>query len=199
MRFEVFMLIAIVLHLGMQLKQHLEVVQDEKFNLALSRSRRVVRELVDSVKSVLLSEISKGGYVQAIRGCSKVAQDIVEAYRRKFDLYVRRVSERYRNRADIPDDYEMKILKMFEKMNREGNLPFEHYEVIEEDGKRYFRYMKPLVVNPICLNCHGTEDDIRPEVRRILKEKYPDDRATGYKVGDLRGAVSVRIELDKLK
>lgn len=43
-----------------------------------------------------------------------------------------------------------------------------------------------------CLACHG-EKDSRPE---FIKEKYPDDRAYGFKKGDLRGVISVLIPLD---
>jgi hypothetical protein len=32
-------------------------------------------------------------------------------------------------------------------------------------------------------------------VRELLAERYPDDEATGYAVGELRGGISVRLAL----
>ena len=39
----------------------------------------------------------------------------------------------------------------------------------------------------------GRAGEIAPEVRPILKQHYPDDQATGFAPGDLRGAISVRV------
>jgi len=33
-----------------------------------------------------------------------------------------------------------------------------------------------------------------PDVNRMLAERYPDDRATGFNDGDLRGAINVKID-----
>mgnify|MGYP001765506128 CR=1 FL=1 len=46
---------------------------------------------------------------------------------------------------------------------------------------------QPLLINPPCLICHGT--DLSAEVKAALATHYPDDQATGYAVGDLRGIV----------
>lgn len=36
-----------------------------------------------------------------------------------------------------------------------------------------------------------------PEVKNLLNKRYPHDKATGYKEGDLRGAVSIKRQLFK--
>ncbi|MCW8888513.1 MAG: DUF3365 domain-containing protein, partial [Gammaproteobacteria bacterium] len=64
-------------------------------------------------------------------------------------------------------------------------------EVVMEDGKQYFRMMKaiPTAQKP-CLMCHaGT---IKPPVEAKLKSLYPDDKARGYKAGDIRGAFTLK-------
>jgi hypothetical protein len=55
--------------------------------------------------------------------------------------------------------------------------------------------MKPLVTIPLCVNCHGPDENIPSEVKAILKEKYPGDKAIGFLTGDIRGAISVKIIL----
>jgi excinuclease UvrABC helicase subunit UvrB len=40
-----------------------------------------------------------------------------------------------------------------------------------------------------CLACHGKT--LAPQVAARLKELYPDDRATGYAAGEIRGAITL--------
>ena len=42
---------------------------------------------------------------------------------------------------------------------------------------------------PLCLTCHGAA--LSPDVEAALAESYPEDHATGYSAGDLRGAFVV--------
>jgi len=44
----------------------------------------------------------------------------------------------------------------------------------------------------MCLKCHGTEQDIPDGVKALLKAEYPQDQATGYSAGQIRGAISIR-------
>ena len=67
--------------------------------------------------------------------------------------------------------------------------------MVKEGGQENLRYMKPLVVQPVCIACHGPKENIPAEVKAILEQRYPSDRATGFLVGDVRGAISVKITL----
>lgn len=51
-------------------------------------------------------------------------------------------------------------------------------------GARYFRR---ITVEKSCLACHG-ERDRRPE---FIRQNYPEDRAFGFRPGDLRGVYAV--------
>jgi len=54
-------------------------------------------------------------------------------------------------------------------------------------------YMRAIRINmPLCLQCHGMEEDLAPDVVEQLTKLYPDDTATGFSQGDLRGAFVVR-------
>ena len=61
--------------------------------------------------------------------------------------------------------------------------------MVESDGKKQLRYMKAVPTEGACLACHGTQ--LSEDVRAGLKEMYPDDRATGYNIGEVRGAIVV--------
>jgi hypothetical protein len=46
-------------------------------------------------------------------------------------------------------------------------------------------YVEPILVQPLCLTCHG--DPLAPDIAARIDELYPEDRAVGYEIGDLRG------------
>ncbi|HCF96715.1 MAG TPA: hypothetical protein DEW46_16805, partial [Verrucomicrobia bacterium] len=48
-----------------------------------------------------------------------------------------------------------------------------------------------------CVACHGPEEQIQPDVLAAIRAHYPNDRATGFQPGDLRGAISVEVPLDQ--
>lgn len=155
--------------------------------------RDYTKDFTGKLKTILQNEIKNGGPVGAIDVCSASAQKIAREFSETNNIQIKRVSLKYRNSNDKPDKYETAILEKFEKMKNSGQLndATEHSEQLEYDGSRYIRYMKPIIVAPVCLNCHGDETTMAPEAVKLLKEKYPDDHATGYKTGDLRGAVSI--------
>jgi hypothetical protein len=61
--------------------------------------------------------------------------------------------------------------------------------VVKSDGSKEFHFAKPIVMQPMCVACHGSSDQISPEVKAKLSELYPNDKAVNYQPGQLRGAV----------
>ena len=55
--------------------------------------------------------------------------------------------------------------------------------------------MKAIPIGGLCLQCHGTA--IAPELAEKLSELYPEDKATGYREGDMRGAFVVTRRLER--
>ncbi|HXF05334.1 MAG TPA: DUF3365 domain-containing protein [Blastocatellia bacterium] len=180
---------------GIPLQSSAQPGQESRIEAALQQARRIADELAETVRGLLFKELEKGGYASAVRVCSEVAQDIPREFTARTGHYVRRVSLGYRNPKDIPDDYERQKLEEFDRLNREKKLANEYFEVVREGQRDYLRYMRPLIAGPMCITCHGEKANIPPEVKAILAEKYPDDRATGYHTGDVRGAISVKIAL----
>ncbi len=172
-----------------------QTIPDSRSEQALHEARQVSSELAEKVRGLLLQEVEKGGFVNAVRVCSEWAQQITQQFNRQTGHYVRRVSLKYRNPKNIPDDYERRKLEEFDFLNREKRLDNEYVEVVKEGDQEYLRFMRPLVAAPLCLVCHGPKENIPLEIKSMLAEKYPDDRATGFLAGDVRGAISVKIVL----
>lgn len=156
--------------------------------------RTAAMDLMGSLKSKLVQELQAGGPASAVKVCSEVAQEIASKHSDE-SMNVRRVSLKVRNPKDTPDAWERERLEALHDLHAQGSLPKEQFFVVEQGGQRYARYLKPIEIQKPCLSCHGPEDQLGEEVKARLRELYPQDEATGYQLGDLRGAVSVRASL----
>jgi len=89
----------------------------------------------------------------------------------------------------------MAVLEGFEKDKAAGKPVAELVwkNVVEVDGKPTLRMMKAIGTEDVCLTCHGTA--INPEVQAKIQALYPEDKAVGFKAGDIRGAFSVSAAL----
>jgi len=159
-----------------------------------SALRSDAKTFMDSLKSVLIKEIQSNGIVSAVSVCSDTAQILTNNFGISKGIYIKRVSFKNRNPLNVPDEFESKVLKMFEALQAKNQIKpeTEYIELIEADGISKVRYMKPILVQPECLSCHGAEDQISPQVKEIINKIYPDDKAKNYQIGDLRGAVSIQ-------
>lgn len=159
-----------------------------------SALRSDAKTFMDSLKSVLIKEIQTQGIVSAVSVCSDTAQLLTNNYGTSKGIYIKRVSFKNRNPMNVPDEFESKVLNMFEEMHSKNQIKqeTEYFELIEENGISKVRYVKPILVQPECLNCHGREEQISPQVKEVINKIYPDDKAKGYQMGDLRGAVSIQ-------
>jgi hypothetical protein len=145
--------------------------------------------------AAMTQEMTKGGPTEAIRVCAELAPEIAGRLSREQGWRVTRVGTRVRNPLlGMPDAWEQKVLAEFAERAEKGETfpGMVHSEVVTEPGGRYYRFMKAIAVQPQCLLCHGPSDQIPEGIRNVLKNQYPFDAATGYKAGELRGAVSIK-------
>jgi hypothetical protein len=154
-------------------------------------ARSLVETFVREQKATLNEAVEAGPFF-AVEVCSERAPEIAKQLSASSGWDVRRISLKPRNAENaIPDDWARSMLEDFEKRNEQGNDAdtLVHAETV--DGE--FRFLAAQPVESICLLCHGT--DIAPEIQSKLNKLYPDDRATGFKMGDLRGAFYLRKQL----
>ena len=153
-------------------------------------ARSVSMSVPPKLLAVLQNEIARGGPDGAIAACRDRAPELARAASAQSGWAVKRVSLRNRNPKAVPDAWERAALEDFDR--RAAALApaatLERAEVVQKDGKPVQRYIRALPTQPLCTACHGAPDTLSPAVQARLRELYPDDRATGYKVGDIRGA-----------
>jgi hypothetical protein len=161
----------------------------------LERARSVATELGQDLAGLVFAAMEEQGVPAAVQVCSEVAQERTAGHGRD-GVYVRRISDRLRNVRNAPDEAERRELERMHALEAEGVLPPEIIRLVDADGARHLHLLRPIRVQQGCLACHGQPEDISPEVRRILAERYPADRAVGYSEGELRGAFSVRVPVE---
>ncbi|MDF2156651.1 DUF3365 domain-containing protein [Algoriphagus sp. CAU 1675] len=150
-------------------------------------------EAQQQLVSNLQKAIAEKGVAGAIEFCNVQATPILKEVGQKYGIEIRRASNRYRNPADQPDEDEKPILEAYE-YNVENQIESEP-NIQKIQGGETFLYTRAILI-PVgfCLSCHGDpQKDIEPATLEKVNSLYPEDKAQGHKVGDLRGMWSIRI------
>ncbi|WP_040479046.1 Tll0287-like domain-containing protein [Mariniradius saccharolyticus] len=160
---------------------------------AMKWGDEISTEAQQQLLTVLQTTISEKGVPAAIEVCHTQALPILKDVSDKYGVQIKRASFAYRNPLDKPDEAEKAILDAY-TYNVENQIPNEPNIQKLENGD-VLLYTKAIQIpNALCLNCHGKKgEDIKPETQAALNQIYPEDKATGHKVGDLRGMWSIRI------
>jgi len=156
-----------------------------------AQARGIVAKFADKLKGELMGAMKGDGPVKAIEVCSVAAPAI--AKEASADGWtVKRTALKLRNAKAAPDAWEKQTLETFEAEKAKGAdvTKLERAEIVDAGGVRTFRYMKaiPTAAEP-CLACHG--GSIAEPVKAKIAELYPQDQATGFKAGDIRGAFTL--------
>lgn len=161
----------------------------------VAAAKTAIQELASALQAELKSAIQDGGPVSAIEVCNTRAMPITQRVSDEQGLNVKRVSLKNRNPANAPNAWETAVLEDFERQKAEGkdvgSLVWS--DTVAVDGGQEFRFMKAIPTGDVCLLCHGAQ--LAPGVSQALAELYPADRATGFAMGDIRGAFVVTREL----
>jgi hypothetical protein len=182
-------LIAVALFLGLAANACAE--EPAASNDALAADARDISvKFAEKLKSELVGAMKVDGPLKAIEVCN-VAAPAIAADASANGWSVGRTSLKTRNPKNAPDVWEKRVLDEFDAAKGKGAdaTKLERFEVVEKNGVRTFRYMKAIPAAEPCLTCHG--GSIKEPVKAKLAELYPDDRATDYKEGDIRGAFTL--------
>ena len=154
-------------------------------------SRAAAKQLFETLRDEMQTAVQTGGPVAAIEVCHDKAQVLTKKIADETGWRVARTSHKIRNPKNAPDAWEAQVLEDFQKRKANGEPleTMEFFAIVEEGGKKSFRYMKAIPLGGVCSNCHGPV--LKPEVVQKLDQYYPDDKARGFQVGDLRGAFTI--------
>jgi len=137
------------------------------------------------LQEALRSGLAKGP-VEAIGACRVEAPSIAEGLSRD-GIRLGRSSDRLRNPANVAPEWVRPILDAYLE-EADDRAP---RTVAVSEGRA--GYVEPILLQPLCLTCHGAS--LAPEVAVRIDALYPEDRAVGFEVGDLRGVFWVEYPL----
>jgi hypothetical protein len=145
--------------------------------------------LKKNLMGALIQALQDGGVPAAIEVCSAKAMDLTKKSG-EIDpavISIERRTDRWRNPENQADQVDLEVMAAFMKDK-------ELKELTRKESEEVTRYYQPLRMMSLCLQCHGDPVSFSKEVRQALEKHYPKDRAFGYKEGDLRGVIQVRIK-----
>lgn len=149
---------------------------------ASTRGHAAIAALKDQLRAAL-SKALEGGAPNAVEVCGTAAKAIADGLATD-GVKVGRATRKPRNPTNAVAGWQDEALAEFEAAAAAGKkLDGLHYLRQLPDGQT--RYAEPLVVQALCLKCHGA--DVAPDVKAALATAYPTDQATGYAEGALRG------------
>ncbi len=174
-----------------------KITEAEILEKVLEIGNNIAGGAMQTLGKNLQEALMQGGVENAISFCNIQAMPLVDSLSKSYGATIRRVSDRVRNPLDKPNDLEMELLNAY-KFQLKDAVPL-NANVQPLDGEQYL-FTKPILVdNALCLSCHGKpENGMLQATDDFIKSKYPEDAATGYEIGDLRGIWSIAIPKKKV-
>lgn len=155
--------------------------------------------VIQGYAAALLKElqggIDQGGPTNALGVCKLAAPALAADASAQSGWRVARTSHKLRNPTSAPDAFEEKVLADFLARLEKGEkaVDLAYAAVVDTPDGKVFRMIKAIPTQELCLNCHGAE--LKPEVKAKLDELYPQDKATGFSVGQMRGVFTLSKKL----
>lgn len=145
--------------------------------------------LVQKLGGELKAQMQSVGAIKALNFCSQNALHLTEQVAAETKTSIKRISLKNRNPINAPSAQESALLNKWDELAKNGQ-PLPPYELIKVSDATAVYYKPILINNEGCLKCHG---NVEGELAKAIRSAYPEDKATGYKMGDLRGIISVEI------
>lgn len=165
-------------------------LSDSAISLYRQHGQAIVQQSFKALSQALTTAIEEGGVEHAIQFCNVQALPITDSMAQLFHADVQRVSLKNRNPVNLADSIEAGFIYRLEQKMLNG-IEVNDTLFVSSDGKMTF--LAPILMAPACLKCHGTEGkEMTSQTLAAIGQLYPQDKATGYQLGELRGLWRVR-------
>ncbi len=152
--------------------------------------KHIASDTFAALSGKLGAAMQEGGVPYALEFCNVEAMPLTDSLSQKHQVEVRRASHKPRNPSNRADSLEMSSIQTFIAQIEKGEQP--KPVLYKHAGKTIFH--APIQIpNQLCLNCHGGEGtDIAQENLELIDKLYPEDEATGFEQGELRGIWAIK-------
>jgi hypothetical protein len=164
----------------------LSASDDERLLEAAELSGLLQKRLGSQLKAAMTS----GGPIAGIQVCQQVGQSLTNSTNEELDgVKVTRTSLKVRNPKNAPTLGDRQVMENWLKQVADGG-EFPKNEIVHRDDGSVIVY-QPIITQQLCMKCHGDPSAFAPELISLIEKHYPDDQATGYTEGGLRGVFKV--------
>ena len=155
---------------------------DEEY---IVKGKEIASSAFLALSGELEKAVKKGGLVNALAYCNTKALPLTDSLSSLYNVDIKRTSLKFRNPENKPTEREREILNQYELTKENGQLLQAMIGNVD-DGKSFYA---PIIMQAACIKCHGEKSNI--SVYDSILDLYPEDLATGYIQGDLRGMWSI--------
>ena len=132
----------------------------------------------------LIEAINSKGTEGAVSFCSTRAIPLTDSMAIASNVRIKRVSDRNRNPNNKANKAELSYIEAAKLAVTQGKSPKFQRSIVNNKEVGYY----PILTNKMCMQCHGQEKtEVLPGTLSAIKKLYSNDRATGYKIDELRG------------
>lgn len=169
-----------------------KAVTSKELDLTMNEIAQAANKLMTRLQGTLKSSIANVGSAGSIQICSEQAPQIAHTVFLETGVRVGRATLKKRNHENRPPQW---VSDWLRQTNKDGSPP------LAEDfrDEKNARYLRPIYIQQVCLKCHGSRQSMSLELRQKIRDIYPEDQATGYRLNDLRGVLWAELGKQPLK
>ena len=152
-----------------------------ELQMVISQADLIIVTMHGALLQELRDGLARGGARAALASCHTNATAVSWRLARGEGIAAGRTSDRLRDPTNTPRPWAAALVKA------NAGRRARDVDGFAVDLGSKVGVLRPIVLQPMCLGCHGPADRISPEVRQLLADRYPQDRATGFTNGEIRG------------
>ena len=157
-----------------------------------TQATEAIKTVGGKLKQNLSQKMKEQGAAEAALFCSTSATDLAKEVSKTLPdgIKVKRITDKPRNPNNLANEEQLKVLQQIKSQIKNKDTS---RLVIKQISPNRYQVYQPITMGGKCLTCHGDENIRNKNAYEIISSKYPNDKATGYKEGDFRGAFLVDI------
>lgn len=146
------------------------------------KAKNAQQQLFQSLLAELTKSMGENGVAKSISVCKQVAPQVAQQVSDETGVRIGRTSFQLRNPKNQPPTWAVSFVESKVEEDVCVELPNESLGVLS-----------PIRLKETCALCHGTKEQVTPNVQAAILANYPEDQATGFQVGDIRGYFWVEV------
>lgn len=169
-------------------------LDEESYSRYLEKGNKISRQAQSALLSHVSEAMQQGGSSYAVEFCNLKASGITDSLNNIYNCNISRVTDKNRNPDNaLATDLEKQLWHYFLTVNENSMI----HDTVVKSGQQVVYYKPILTAMQTCLQCHGPEEQIDKDTYIQIKELYPEDKAIGYEMNELRGLWKIEFEPEK--